>query len=310
MPKNPEYLANATSLVALKEKAQPRPPAIPHVAPHIRSQATRREIAHSVWEMRKIERISNPRPGKRELTVGNKSSTEMRVGREGPTYIDRLVGLQGVFEYVRWLEHPSVLDVGTGKGYALEDMRRWKRTEGIDLMATGLRRYPELEQTVGWENFRLTTVEVLRGIPAGKLGAVIDVAAIMYAQTVRAATQRIDEVLAPGGILKTYILSPIKASTLPPTMDPRHLRKQLELRGYDVVLYRHPPDEENDEYREREVLLAIKPGRPATIGDIFPQFAGTTQAAESFTAKWFLDYDLSSTERQMAELERELYRGK
>ena len=167
-------------------------------------------------------------------------------------YKEMLFGFSEFFNYV--IEHPTlpkrVLEVGVGEAYAFQDMRKEYKGK-LELIGTALRT-PQKEDFR--ENVHLTSAEALTGFAPESLGGVYGVYSLPYGQP-ELVTQRLHEVLAPGGIIKALFPNWKRkdSESVFHTSEPFvEIWKKL---NYDIAILSTSGD------FPENIVVAIKPGR-------------------------------------------------
>ncbi len=168
-----------------------------------------------------------------------------------PIDYDALLGGYGrSLEYVRQLDGTNlVLDIGAGTTGAISGISKMPGGRGLDFRATALVYTPEIGEYLGRERTHITPAEILRGIDNNSVGLALAVYSITYAINPAAAINRIDEVLAPGGILKGVFRYNNKGTITLALSTPRKpFEERLKELNYDVA------------FDEEGIMLAKKPG--------------------------------------------------
>lgn len=186
--------------------------------------------------------------------------------RGSQDYVRALRGVRHTFAQVMGLGSRMVLDIGTGSAKALKQFQRVHEYRNLDFKATGLTLHPDVDENIGIENFVLTSAEVLRAIPDNSVGAAISVFSVTYSAAPEYVVDSIDRVLVEGGIFKAA-LRPTKKR-----FRQRKIRGMTILREMDAVngsTYKQLFDDMGYDAhlahaRDRDVLLAIKPGNPTS----------------------------------------------
>lgn len=170
--------------------------------------------------------------------------------RESWQYVEEFRGVKQLFDYVRTLKTPLVLDIGAGTTRGVASLSHSLYGTRLAFEATVLRHPPVTLKEGGVGHVYHTSVERLRGVQDNSVGCILGMLSIAYSADPALAIQNIDRVLAPGGVLKARFYR-IKAP--PEEFKPKQAGafiQELEKRGYDIAV---------DNY-EKGVVLAIKPG--------------------------------------------------
>jgi SAM-dependent methyltransferase len=222
--------------------------------------------------------------------------------REGKTYIADLFGLEQLLEYTHTHLAPEVLYIGETIGKAPRDIHETTIGENLNYHVTALRRYPQLQQTVGNERIIQTSAEQLKHVDSNSIGAIISDYALCYTDP-QLAIQQIDRVLQQGGVLKASF-DGRDASGVTGFKKADEFENELRARGYDIaaheILQTTPippnmpeavaqklfpnglPKDLNQTTSVRTILLAIKP-----------------PAINNITAQHLLDADMATYEKQL-----------
>lgn len=222
--------------------------------------------------------------------------------REGRVYIEDLFGLEQLLTYTHTHLAPEVLYIGETIGKAPRDIHATAIGENLNYHVTALRRYPQLQQTVGNERIIQTSAEQLKHVDANSIGAIISDYALCYTDP-QLAIQQIDRVLQQGGVLKASF-DGRDATGISGFKKAEEFENELRARGYDIaaheILATTPvppklpeaiaqklfpqglPTGLKDTVSVRTILLAIKP--PAING---------------ITAQHLLDADMATYEKQL-----------
>lgn len=125
--------------------------------------------------------------------------------RSGETYLKNLSGLAGLLKYAG-KKGGAVLDLGTGNGKGLNEIKKSLLGQNLNFMGTGIIQDHTAKNNLGSENYFVTTSANLKEIPNSSVGAVIsvygDLNALMSAEFMEKTADRLNEVLVPGGAIK------------------------------------------------------------------------------------------------------------
>lgn len=177
--------------------------------------------------------------------------TNYEADRNGVQYLLLLQGVAGAFDLARSLGSSStILDVGAGTTRGIHDLSRAHFAHDLDFQATVLHPARTVSRHLGMGKTHITPVEYLQGISDNSIAAVLGVGSIAYSVAPDYAMRRVNEVLVPGGIIKSTFNHTGNAVVLR-----KHDAFSDELRelGYDIAIA-----ETNS--GSWHVLLAIKPG--------------------------------------------------
>lgn len=127
--------------------------------------------------------------------------TTYETGRDYEDYLIAFCGVHHLFSYVKSLDqkYQRILDIGTGKGLGISRLASRYKEKDLQFHATGLRAPTMLQPSVF---FHRTSAEVLHGIEDTSIGAVLALNSIAWSTSPEMVVNRIDTVLAPGGVLK------------------------------------------------------------------------------------------------------------
>ncbi len=193
-----------------------------------------------------------------EMSLG---ANAYNIRRTADRYLRELCGLKHMFDYVRTLSSKSVLDIGAGSTKAARQLSELGMARELSFEATTLSRSSKISDhfhidsikklvsdNLGWDKTRITTAEVLRGIPNASKGAVLAVYSLPYSAAPELAVKNIDRVLVQGGVFKGLFPNDNKMDQFSLFVD------AFKLHGYDT---------HNAEiHLGYQVILAIKPGKP------------------------------------------------
>jgi hypothetical protein len=218
--------------------------------------------------------------------------------RGAAEYVTNLYGIAHTLEHAP--KGRPILDVGTGRGFAIQELKESPLGKERQFIAIGLKHYPSIESTIGEENFHITSAETLRGIENNSIGAILGAYSVAYSEAPTLVANRFDEVLVPGGLIKLSFFSDGKQEPF---------IERLKALGYDVATYQdekklqgnalvqlslqlslllepHSSLVTNAQYtNSRVIVLAIKPG-----------------GEQKVSAQQILDEDRWSTRKQAGEL--------
>lgn len=185
--------------------------------------------------------------------------------RDMEQYETMLRGFDYLFEYARKLEHKTVLEIGGGETRALAEIAKSEVGKGLKFMATVLTRDKKIEDNLGFENVKITTVEELRGIGDKSISCIIAVYSLPYVVSAELAVKSMDRVLEEGGVCKLYLTNYSstnkKRKDGKSVIDGEFFVKEFIKLSYDVS--------EISNYGDM-TLIAIKPGgkKTATAAEI------------------------------------------
>lgn len=171
------------------------------------------------------------------------------VDRNMSRYEEEMSGLTHAFDYVRGLSSNLVVDVGAGMTVGIDSISKSWMGRDLSCLATGLYCYPQVENYLGFERFRATSVEVMNGFDDNSVSFVLGHFSIGYSASPFLAIKRLDEILVPGGIIKTTFRLPGESTNLLGYYD--RFADMLEAFGYEWDYL------END---HALVVLAMKQG--------------------------------------------------
>lgn len=180
--------------------------------------------------------------------------------RGGTTYIEQLLGMEYLLDYLQTLQGPPViLDIGSGTTRGAHELGLMTNTFGFDMHATVLTPpMPTGKKLLNPEKVRVTSAEYLEGFENNSVRGVLALASIMYSAVPQLAIRRINQILVPGGALKAAF-SINDGAVLSDVGKLMHkhdaFTEELKRLGYDIGI-----DESTDE--QFDVVLAIKPGGP------------------------------------------------
>lgn len=173
---------------------------------------------------------------------------ENECDRIGYEYVSLLQGVERLLEYARSLKTSrTILDLGAGTGDGIYDIKN-KFGEGLIFKATSLTWNQKLARHLGKENIFITPAETLRRVPRQSIAAITAVASLCYCLNPEMAVKRIDDVLVPGGVIKSFFL--VKGLPENPVEEAGKFYNEFRKLGYDCVIS-----------SDKKVLLAIKSGR-------------------------------------------------
>lgn len=145
-----------------------------------------------------------------------------------------------------------MLDIGAGKGYGINDIAGSPLGEGLVFRATALTfdaAHPAIKPRV---RITYTSAEVLHGFGNGSVACVLSVFSLGYCIVPWFVAGRIDQILVPGGVVKTVSFNHKELGCLPP----ENLSLHFSALGYDVYLEDKGPINYQGDY---QILLAVKP---------------------------------------------------
>lgn len=183
--------------------------------------------------------------------------------RDGIKYIQKLLGVLCLFDYVRRLGSTSlILDIGAGSTSGIYDLSTSSLGAGLLFEATVLSRNPALVNYLPNKQIHVTSVERLRGIKDASVGGVLGVYSVGYSDEPALAITSLDRVLVPGGVFKgTFHKKPTSPDEA--KQNPFGFKEYDQFRdafsgfGYDTAV-------ENNG-ASADILLAIKPDGPEQV---------------------------------------------
>jgi hypothetical protein len=179
---------------------------------------------------------------------------DFRTDREFDDYLFVLRGLEITLDYIRNLGSSNiVVDVGTGEGKSWSWIK-YRYGEGLEFWATGLVNYDCNEQFDG--RFRNTSAEIMDGFETASVGGIIAVRSIAYGSP-KPCIDRIDEILVPGGVIKSCFCS----------SDIDHLRNGYKYKTHHLFTERLQELNYNMVV-SGGIVLAIKPGGLQKASDL------------------------------------------
>lgn len=182
-------------------------------------------------------------------------------------YRQLLGGFDELFKYVQTLPSKTIVDAGTGNGFALaliSENNRYSLQNKYDLefIGTDLIKAPLLNPY----KFRQTSIESMKGFSNESVGAIISVlGAYAYTQAPQLAVENTDRILVPGGILKIVIHDFPKKQSIEEVDSAlkllfESLAGYFKYLGYDLSAQRcKQPQTEKDDKQTFIRLLAVKP---------------------------------------------------
>ncbi len=212
-------------------------------------------IAKQIRQMRALER--------------NGSYREEEWDRDKMGYLWAFNGLDQLFDYVRQLDSGGlVLDIGAGTTKGIAEIAKSKLGQGLNFKATVLFRNPKIENGLGFKNTHITSAAVLRGVDSNSVSAILSLNAIAYTVGLPTVARKLDQVLVPGGVIKTTFRSKVLSTT------PRAIEygfqthdsfsQTLKSLGYDVAILNEGLQRDlrrpQSAGAHEDVILAIKPG--------------------------------------------------
>ena len=216
--------------------------------------------------------------------------------RSGAEYTDSLQGLESTLKHVAGLPIKTVIDLGAGSSRAIAQIARSKYGNGLAFKGTGILFDPAIEKHIGWDNYRLTPAETMKGFKKASVGGFISVfGPLTYSNHSGLVMSRAHELLVPHGIIKGC-MSLYAAAALPDKTkideESSERTKQLELflkqNGYGFVFRNRDYTSEDHGKGTDRIFLAIKPSRRDE--DLNP------------LAQMIMDEDLETKEAMEAEL--------
>lgn len=112
---------------------------------------------------------------------------------------------------ISFSDNPSLLDLGTGKGFAAKELRQKYNSDSLRVVGTSMTLSKELEENLGNGNYHITSAESLRRV--GKVDGILAVHSLNYVDP-KLFVPRVNELLNDGGIILANF-------TLPRSMWPR-----------------------------------------------------------------------------------------
>lgn len=208
------------------------------------------------------EKVRKLRNGERNGILIDGETGERKIiyleNRDAYFYFECLKGYRYFLDYVRQLPKPVVLDIGAGTTKAIAEIAKSRIGKGLQFLATTLRRNPEIALNLGFKHTRITTIEVLRGVPSGSVGGIFSVFSLPYVVDPKLALESIDRVLCSGGVIKMHF--PVRE------VQTQHAKKvgnnyhsyqifleELKKMGYDLAW-------DADKTLLSCVIVAVKPG--------------------------------------------------
>lgn len=186
---------------------------------------------------------------------------EFTINRSYNEYDDALLGVSTFLDYVKQESKSKVVvDIGTGKGLGFAEIMEFLG-EGLTPIGVGLTYNPEMKRYLGDGHIRITPVERLKGFANESVGAVLGVHSLQYSAFPDQAVLRLDEILEPGGLIKSAF------ANIDKDMDPddqEFVKKYqfksakvfadlLRKKGYETLVH-------GGLNEANEVLIARKPG--------------------------------------------------
>lgn len=182
-----------------------------------------------------------------------------------------LNGLGATIDHVaRNGESKKILDIGVGQGKALFDLITLYEKNGVTFEGTGL-VVPTTHQSLPAETkptVYLTPAEALKRA-AGPYGAIISDFGLGYSEPT-ASMRRVDELLAPGGILKfSCTVERLKGGMHPYGLRaPSEFVNELIKIGYprdSIFVTEMPEGADHKLNTEHAIIVVIKPGGTASL---------------------------------------------
>lgn len=183
--------------------------------------------------------------------------------RDGIKYIQELLGVRYLFDYIRRLGDSNlILDIGAGTTSGIYDLSISSLGAGLQFEATVLSRNPAMVNYLANERVHTTSVERLRGVKDSTVGGILGVYSIGYSDEPGLAIASLDRVLIPGGVFKgTFHKRPANSDEA--KQNPFGFKGYDQFRdafnglGYDTAV--------EDTGTSADILLAMKPGGPGQV---------------------------------------------
>ncbi len=186
-------------------------------------------------------------------------------------YAIDLSGLGATIEHVvKNGQTKRILDRGAGKGMALIDLIALKENQGVTFEGTGLIAPAALDSLAADKRpvVSLTPAEILK-VSNDSYDAIFSDFGLGYAEPAL-AMKRIDQLLAPGGILKfSCTVERLKGGHHPKGLHaPSEFVSELVALGYpqqNIFVVEVPEDADPKTNTTHAIIVAIKPGGATTI---------------------------------------------
>lgn len=180
-------------------------------------------------------------------------------------YKRNLEGVFCLFNYLKCLKgSATVLDIGAGRAEGVDSLAQ---TYGIGLtfQATGLIKRKNVNPNMS-RDYRITSAEVLRGIPDNSIAGVMSVYSVTYSHAPDMVMKRINDILIPGGVFKGCFFRPDDKKTEYADLYRRtHFNTADPFKTALIRLGFKETDIAVVDNGRCELLLAIKPGGPVGI---------------------------------------------
>lgn len=180
-------------------------------------------------------------------------------------YLNGFSGFRYLLEFAKMFppEERNVLDIGAGRMIAIAQLAQRSIGEGLHFYATALTRSPIADNPNPRLTPILTSAETLRGINKESIAVALSYNGLAFSKEPSLAIERIDEVLAPGGVVKaTFRTKGAEQAVCESRLDFQTYERFVPLfedLGYDLAILPSQDPINNDV----DVVLAVKPGRPS-----------------------------------------------
>ena len=180
--------------------------------------------------------------------------------RSGEEYLKVFSGLKHLLDYARTFENPTVLDIGAGTTRGIAEIAQSEEGEGIQFLATVLKKDEETRKHLGNRQTIMTPAETLKGVSDNSTVLILALNSILYSEAPEMVVQSIDRVLKTGGVLKaTYqtdegkSIGPLKLHAF------KEFRPFFKKRGYEIA---------SISKSGTDVVLLVKPGGKRSVTEL------------------------------------------
>lgn len=172
--------------------------------------------------------------------------------RDDYEYLEELEGYEILFQYTSGLQNKNVLDVGIGKGFALQGFSKNPFSKNLSFYGTSLYRNNRFRDLGIDKNVIISGVEDLSRFKQAALSCVIGVYSVTYSPELRVAAMQVDRILEKGGVCKFAFLNNPNKFPRPRAYKHKLFVSILKRLGYDVSI--------DQTVKGKTVVLAVKPG--------------------------------------------------